>query len=56
MGLNRAILQIIFQGFIGATLFFLVGTRYLKFEYVWKHKNCLDPQIKDYSSIDFTLT
>ena len=27
-----------------------------KLEYVWKHKSCLDPQIKNYSSIDFTLT
>ena len=23
---------------------------------VWKHKSCLDPQIKNYGSVDFTLT
>ena len=27
-----------------------------KLENVLKHKSCLDPQIKDYGSIDFTLT
>ena len=27
-----------------------------KLENVLKHKNCLDPQIKNYGSIDFTLT
>ena len=27
-----------------------------KLEYVWKHKRCLDPQIKTYGSVDFTLT
>ena len=25
-------------------------------ENVLKHKSCLDPQIKNYGSIDFTLT
>ena len=27
-----------------------------KLKYVWKYKSCLDPQIKTYDSIDFTLT
>ena len=37
----------------------LDSTNYIvwwKLEFVWKHKNCLDPQIKNYSLIDFTLT
>ena len=39
--------------------FFLEGVLHFilwKLEYVWKHKSCLDPQIKNYGSIDFTLT
>ena len=27
-----------------------------KLDYVLKHKNCLDPQIKSYGLVDFTLT
>ena len=28
---------------------------YWKLKYVWKHKSCLDPQIKNYGLVDFTL-
>ena len=33
-----------------------LGIAIWKLKYVWKYKSCLDPQIKNYGSIDFTQT
>ena len=30
--------------------------QFWKLEHVWEHKSCLDSQIKNYGSVDFTLT
>ena len=33
-----------------------MANTFWKLDYVLKHKSCLDPQIKTYGSVDFTLT